>query len=243
MGDAHSAGERRERRTGASSSRQRLIAAAIELIAEHHRGSAPARDVFAFLNPRTVAEHAGLSRGLIYHHWGRPDVEGSDAFDRFLESVTDEIWNRVTAPGELAQLADLLPDELADVVVALADFELTRFLYEDDGTGRATLALALYGIGSRNDLPTSVGRMAELYDRILVKLGREMVPPLTTYDLSFALMALLDGFMLHRESMGDLIRARYRWGRAEGLDGTTEWSLFAIAIEGIVRNMTRPLPG
>jgi AcrR family transcriptional regulator len=193
------------------SSRDRLVEAAIALIREHHRGRSDARDVFAFLNPRSVAERAGVSRGLIYHHWGEADSDGSEAFDRFLSTVTDELWNRVTGPEDLGDLADLLPDELSDVVGALANYELGRFVEEDDGTGRAILALSLYGIGSRADTPESVAKMSKLYESLLPKLGLELLPPLCHDDLAFALMALLDGFVLHLTAMEPLIARRHRW--------------------------------
>ena len=229
------------------SSRDRLVEAAIDLIREHHRAPAAVRDVFAFLNPRSVAERAGVSRGLIYHHWGDVDSDGSEAFDRFLSTVTDELWNRVTAPDDLADMADLLPDELTAVVATLADFELARFVDDEaEGTGRAILALSLYGIGSHADTPVSVGQMAKLYERILVKLRRELVPPLTHEDLAFTLMALLDGFVLHLPAMETVITRRHRWRAveaAEGGESNDEWSLFAVAVESMVLHMTRPVPG
>lgn len=223
--------------------------AAIELIREHHRAPAAARDVFAFLNPRSVAERAGVSRGLIYHHWGEPDADGSDAFDRFLAEVTDELWNRVTVPEDLGDLADLLPDELGEVVSTLANYELSRFVVDDDdGTGRSILALSLYAIGSSADTPVSVARMAKLYERVLPRLGRELRPPLTHEDLAFSLMALLDGFVLHLPAMRHVITRRHRWGSAPAEEassvedaGTGGWTLFAIAVEAIVLNTTRPL--
>lgn len=235
-----------------ASSRDRLVEAAIELIREHHRAPT-AREVFAFLNPRSVAERAGVSRGLIYHHWGDAEADGSEAFDRFLAEVTDEMWTRVTVPEDLADMADLLPDELGSVVVALANYELDRFL-SDDGGVRSILGLSLYAIGSRADLPVSVARMAKLYERVLPRLGREIRPPLTYEDFAFSAMALLDGFLLHFPAMGDVVTRRHRWGSTQTRPGegaaelsgegpdAEQWTLFAIAVEGIALNMTRPLP-
>ena len=231
-----------------ATSRDRLVQAAIELIREHHRTPAAARDVFAFLHPRSVAERAGVSRGLIYHHWGEPDADGSDAFDRFLAEVTDELWSLVTVPEDLAELADLLPDEIGEVVATLANHEIGRFL-DDDGTGRSILALSLYAIGSRADTPVAVERMAKLYGRLLPRLGRELRPPLIHEDLAFSLMALLDGFVLHLPAMDHVITRRHRWGAAPA-EATVPaedaeaggWTLFAIAVEAIVLHATRPLP-
>ena len=227
--------------TRSPTSRERLVSAAIDLIREHHREPVAARDVFAYLHPRSVAERAGVSRGLIYPHWGDPSEDGVDAFDRFLSEVTDELWTLVTVPDDLADLADLLPDELGEVVSTLANYELERFL-GDDGTGRSILALSLYAIGSSADTPVSVAHMAKLYERILPKLGRELRPPLSYDDVAFSLMALLDGFVLHLPAMSHVITRRHQWSSAPEAEGDDGWTLFAIAVEAIVLHMTRPLP-
>ena len=57
-------------------SRQRLVNAAVELTLEHYDAGTGVRDAFAFLTPGAVAARAaraGLSRALIYHHWGRSE--------------------------------------------------------------------------------------------------------------------------------------------------------------------------
>ena len=86
--------------------------------------------------------------------------------------------------------------------------------------------------------------MAKLYERVLPRLGREIRPPLTYEDLAFSAMALLDGFLLHFPSMGHVITRRHRWGSDHGDAAEPgQWTLFAIGIEGVILNATRPLSG
>jgi hypothetical protein len=58
-------------------------------------------------------------------------------------------------------------------------------------------------------------------------------------------MALLDGFVLHLPAMETVITRRHRWQPVAATEGRAddEWSLFAIAVESIVLNMTRPFTG
>ena len=107
-------------------SRARLVDAAVELVIEHHESHRGLREVFAHLTPGAVAERAGLSRALLYHHWGDTEAEGSGAFERFLADVADRLWELPAVPEELEGLADVLPPKLGDVIAILCDHELDR---------------------------------------------------------------------------------------------------------------------
>ncbi len=76
-GGAPSEGERSASR--AELSKERLVDAAVEMVVEHYDGALDLRDVFSYMTPGSVATRAGLSRALLYHHWGDGD-EGVDAF-------------------------------------------------------------------------------------------------------------------------------------------------------------------
>jgi len=235
----------------AGDSRDRLVRAAVELILEHHAETPDPRDVFAFLTPGAVAARAGVSRGLIYHHWGAASGEAgssgeteSEPFSRFLAAVTEQLWLEVAVPEDLADLADLLPDNLSDVVVALSTFEQARLTGPDRALARAILALSLYGVSSPADTGRSVDRLARLYERLFVKLGRETVPPLTTEDVAFTVMCLLDGFTVNEPAMPETVFRRHDWQPAiEPATPDLDWTLIAIAVEAIALRMTRPVEG
>lgn len=231
-------------RRAAGDSRERLTRAAVELILEHHGVDTDPREVFAFLTPGAVAERAGVSRGLIYHHWASPEPGGPEPFTRFLHSVTELLWQEVSLPEDLADLADLLPDNLSDVIAALAEFEMVRLTGPDRASAHAILALALFGVSQPENTGRTVERLAELYRRLLPKVGREPVPPLTEGDLAISLMCLIDGFTLNEPALHEQMYRHLDWEPAvEPETPDLPWTLFAIAVEGIVLRMTRPMRG
>jgi AcrR family transcriptional regulator len=234
--------DREPARVPEEGSRERLISAAVDLALEHHETGAGLRDVFAHLTPGAVAERAGLSRGLIYHHWGDPDAVGSEAFTRFLSAVSDELWARSAVPDDLATLADLLPDNVSDVLLALTDYEQGRFTGRDRATFRASQALVLHGALPEGEAEVVVLRMAALYEALGAKLGLEPVPPLTFVDVAVALMCTFEGFGLFQSVLYDRTVRRLRWTpHHPASTPEPDWSLLAVTVEGIVRNMTRPV--
>lgn len=243
-------GARPTRATEAATSRERLIDAAIELALDHHESYSGARDVFAYMTPGAVAERAGVSRGLIYHHWGDPDVEGETAFTAFLNAVTARLWEMSAAPEDLAAAAELLPDRLSDVLLALVSYEVDRFQGRDRALFAAAQALTVHGVWPRGAPQEVVDRLADLYEALGGKLGLEPVPPLTFADVGFAVMCQLEGFGILQHVLSDMTSRTYDWtphdasgdenGSDEG-EPSAGWPLAAIAIEGIVRNMTRPV--
>lgn len=222
-------------------SRDRLVAAAVELILEHHSDSLDPRAVFSFLTPRSVAERAGLSRGLIYHHWGAGEIDGSEAFSQFLGAVADELWHAVSIPEDLADLAAVLPDNLSDVVATLATVELERLSGAQDALWRTISVLLLYGFGSVESTE-GLDRLSALYRRVLEKLDREPVPPLDERDIAFAVMCLLDGFTLNRPVLAGMVDRVHPWTpTVPPVNGDGGWTLLAIGIESLALNMTRPI--
>jgi AcrR family transcriptional regulator len=223
-------------------SRDRLVRAGIELILEHHRNASDPREVFAFLTPGAVAERAGVSRGLIYHHWSEAGPDGADPFTRFLVSVTEQMWEDVTVPEDLAELADLLPDNISDVISILSSAELDRMSGADREMGRAILVLSMYGIGSAENTERAVDRLEGLYGKIFAKLGIEPVPPLEVRDVALAIMCVLDGFTVNQPALGDVVSRAYDWQpEVPGSGSGNRWTLFGIAVESIALNMTRPI--
>jgi AcrR family transcriptional regulator len=238
--------DRRTERGAASSdataSRDRLVLAAVELAVEHHESGTGLRDVFKYLTPSAVAQRAGLSRGLIYHHWGRGEEDGTDAFARFLAAVSDEVFAAVAAPDDLGVLAGLLPDNLSDVVLALCAFEMARYRGADRGLIKASEALMIHGVWPRRDADIVMDRLVEMYAALGDRLGLEPVPPLQWSDVAYALMSVFEGFFIFGDVFPDLTDRQHRWEPAvPASDPTTRWSLPAIAVEALVQRMTRPV--
>lgn len=223
-------------------SRERLVRAAVELALEHYETGAGLRDVFAYLTPSSVAERAGLSRGLIYHHWGAEGGDGSQAFSRFLTAVSDSIYAESAVPDDLGDLADLLPDNLSDVILALSLHELDRSAGEHRTLFRASQALTIHGAWPEGEAEVVVARLAELYERLAGRLGREPCPPLTYADIAFTLMSIFEGFGMFLNVYPERVLRDYTWAPKVGpSDPDARWTLIAIAIEGAIANMTRPV--
>ena len=222
-------------------SKERLVRAAVQLAVEHHEAGTGLRDVFKYLTPSAVAQRAGLSRGLIYHHWGA-DGDGQDAFARFLTAVSDEVFTAVASPTDLGALAALLPDNVSDLVLALSAFEMDRYHGADRALIKASEALMIHGIWPRQDADAVIDRLVELYTAIGARLGLEPVPPLTWADVAYALMSVFEGFFIFGEVFPDLTDRQHRWRPAvPPSDPDATWSLPAIAVEAMVQRMTRPV--
>jgi len=231
----------------ANDSRTRLVRAAVELAVEHHSSESGLRDVFKYLTPSAVAQRAGLSRGLIYHHWGRSDdagneAEGTDAFARFLGAVSDAVFSAVAAPNDMGALADLLPDNLSDILLALCAFEMDRYRGADRALIKASEALVIHGAWPRQDADMVLDRLVELYTVLGDRLGLEPVPPLRWADVAYALMSVFEGFFIFGEIFPDLTDHEHRWEPVvPPTDAETPWTLPAIDVEAIVQRMTRPV--
>ncbi len=227
----------------AAGSRERLIDAALELVLEHFRGDTDLRDVYDYLTPRAVAQRAGLSRGLIYHYWGGPDGDGSAAVERFLREVSSKLWLRSASTDRLTEAADLIPDRLSDVVLALTAYEMHRITGPDRALTQASQAMTLNGNWPEYDAEEVVGRLTRLYTVLGEKVGREPVPPLTFEDVAVAMSAVLEGFALVHNVHPERVTREFEWTSQvdEPSDPDARWGLFSIVVEGVVANMTRPV--
>lgn len=225
-------------------SRERLLDAAVELVVEHHSPDVAVRDVFSYLTPGAVAERAGLSRGLIYHHWGDPDTDGSAAFTRFLNAVAGALLGDPAVHRDVEALVDLLPDNLSDIITVLTRSEFERASGPDNARTRAGLALTLYGAAPKDQPTESLERLTRLYTRIFDKIGREPVPPLQVQDVVFAIIAVADGMSVNYLAAPERVTRQYEWTPTVPQSfSDAPWTLFAIIAESIALNMTRPVEG
>lgn len=228
---------------GPEGSREKLVAAAVELVAEHFEQGTGLRDVYSYLTPGAVADRAGLSRGLIYHHWGNVDAEAGDAFVSFLQSVSDEMWNALAVPDELTTLIPHLPDNTSDMIRELSDHELSRVTGVEGSLWRAVEMLLLHGVPVPGEsLENDLARLAAFYELALAKVGREVVPPLGPRELANAIACVFEGFSFQVLAQRDRLISRHDWKpETEPETGDPGWTLLAITIESMVLRMTRPI--
>ena len=215
----------------------------MELVLEHFRGDTNLRDVYDYLTPRAVAQRAGLSRGLIYHYWGDPDDDGGAAVERFLADVSAQLWMQSASTTQLTDAAESIPDRLSDVVLALTAYEMGRITGEGRALMQASQAMTLNGNWPDADAEDVVARLTRLYSLLGEKVGREPVPPLTFEDIAVAMSAVLEGFGLIHNVHPERSTREFEWTSRtdEPSDPDARWGLFAIVVEGVVVNMTRPV--
>lgn len=225
----------------ARGSRDRLLAAAVELVIEHYSGATDVREAFKYLTPGAVAARAGLSRALIYHHWDDPE-DGSGSFASFLGEVADRLWGESSSSQDLIDGAALLPDNITDLVLALADYTFERSNDWAAGMVRATQALALHRVVGAVAGEQLVRELGRVYEVLGAKAGMEPVPPLDHEAVGLAVSCIWDGFVLQNNLMPERLGTRHDWTPKVPVDGEDHgWTLFAIAVEGVIHHMMRPV--
>jgi AcrR family transcriptional regulator len=214
----------------------------VELTLEHYETGSGLRGAFAYLTPGAVAARAGLSRALIYHHWGDPDGPDADAFARFLASVAGELWSTSVVPDQLAGIAAELPPSLTDVVRAFSDYELERLTGRELPMVRATQALAIHGLTPAERHGEAMDQLATLYTALGVHLGVEPVPPLEWRDVAFAVSNVIEGHVLISNVSPEWTSRRYDWNPVgEQQVPGDGWTLLGITIEAMLSVMLRPV--
>ncbi len=143
----------------------------------------------------------------------------------------------------LVEAAELIPDRVSDVVLALTAYEMSRITGPGRPLMQASQAMTLNGNWPEHDAQEVVARLTDFYTLLGEKVGREPVPPLSFADIAVAMSALLEGFGLIHNVHPERTTREFQWtGRADrATDPHAKWGLFSIAAEGIVVNMTRPV--
>ena len=180
--------------TRGKDSRNRLLEAGMELLAESSRG-----DLSRVLTTGAVAERAGFHRQTFYLHWGTQ----SEFIDDFIDHVMDP---SVSSQSErLAKLAERMP-ELEDDPAAEVRLRNTETFshWTDDPVHVARMVLwalrakdarvaaklkALYRTNDENT--------AAAYKAIGDQWGIEPRPPFTYESIGLLFNALRDGLLLH----------------------------------------------
>lgn len=214
--------------------RDRIVGAAVDLVLEHAGSDSNLRQVYCYLTPGLVAARAGVSRALIYHYWSAP---GADAFSAFLADVASELWRRSAEPELLAAKFPGTPDHLGHVVGAAS---VSRFVSgEKLALLRAGVVVALAGAIDPADRDDVIERLSATFGRGAERMGMEPVPPLSLDDVAVAVTCVLMGFVLSNEARPERVGRTY----AGGVGGGAERSLLAVALDGVIGGMLRPVQG
>ena len=241
-------------REGRQSTREKLLTAARDMVLERFAGDTSPADALSYLTPAAVAERAQVSRGSLYHYWGdaaerstgdpAASTDAATPFRRFLNELAESLWDTSTGLEDLTLVALSLPPNVSDVVLALTAFEvIRRTAGPAEASWRATLAMTAHHAEVTDEVRASTERMARVYEAMLPRLGLRLRAPLTSTDLAQTLGSLSDGMILNEMFDAGSVTRPIDWDprlRPEGAD--IPWTLYAIAVEGVVWNMTEPVP-
>ncbi len=206
-----------------------------------------------YISPTQVAARAGMSKGMLYHLWGRT---GAKAFDGYVAELARRSLVEVNQPDELRAAIDVARAEGAsfhDAVVALGDDELDTIVNQPERrlSFIQTLSLTAYSgcQAIRKSLHSSAAGtyddLAPFYAHALTVYGRRLRPhpnggrPLTFSDFARAISCLTEGFAAEALYNPDILEADIAW--SVGLRDQP-CSLFAISLLALVDGLTELVP-
>lgn len=187
-----------------------------------------------------VATAAGLTTGAAYRCW-----ENQEAFHHDLAVAAVGRRHRASIASTVEGIRALVDRRAPwrEVVRVGAGTELDTFA--DDKSFVTAIALRACSPydedlerAGRERLETAVASFAELYRTLLELYGRRMRPPFTLHQLTMAIAALSEGFVLQALSGADHPSVE-RDVADEGVG--RDWTLFACAVEAVVDAFTEPV--
>lgn len=138
--------------------RERLLAAASELIFDQFENGMPIGVVFAHITPVAIAERAGVSRGLIYHHWPGDPEQGIAPMDRLITEVLETVFARAEYVEEFEAGAAAISGDIGSTIRWNTDDALREMTGVDTGNAwRVRTILNLCGAPVSSDEPIAVG--------------------------------------------------------------------------------------
>ncbi|CAN5414491.1 hypothetical protein BH10ACT3_BH10ACT3_09310 [soil metagenome] len=231
-------------RSSQASTRAQLLNSARELVLERFRNGVAPHHALAYLTPAAVAQHAGLSRGTIYHYWGGHESTSDDRpFERFLAEVAEMLWEESVDIEDLDLLSSLLPDNMSDLILELTAFEIARLSAGDGAVMfRASATMALHGVDLSRHFAVSIDQLAVLYQVGLARLGRKVRAPLETRDVAQTVASLTAGTLLNDLFDPGSAARSINWTPSVPQTSSDKvWTLFAIAVEAVLLNMSEPI--
>lgn len=206
-----------------------------------------------YISPTQVAARAGMSKGMLYHIWGRT---GAKAFDGYVAELARRSLVEVNQPDELRAAIDVAHAQGAsfhDAVVALGDDELDSIVNHPERrlSFIQTLSLTAYS-GSqaiRDSLHSSAAGtyddLAPFYAHTLAVYGRRLRTvnaagrPLTMVDFARAISCLTEGFAAEALYNPEVLTADIAW--IVGLRDQP-CSLYSISLLALVDGLTELTP-
>ena len=187
--------------------RRQLVDTGIELVMRQRF-----QDVLASVDTRSITEAAGVTTGSFFHHFANRGQFADAVAERF-----EELW-RDTIDGLLVDIEGVATEDEVDVraLVRRRDWgkiaaqEVQGYLFhllwvarhrpvsEEDGATGADVLQRSYEYLLEAVMPA--------YQRMVVAMGREMMPPFDERDLAITMNALVDGIQMCQRVHPDLVR-------------------------------------
>jgi AcrR family transcriptional regulator len=233
---------------------ERMLDAGMQLMREHFADAENTVGIgHLYISPTQVAARAGMSKGMLYHIWGRA---GSKAFDNFVADLAERALIETNQPEELRAGVDTILEQGAnfhDAVVLLGDEELDSLVNDPERrlSFIQTLSLTAYSgcqairdalrsstASTYDDLATFYAYTMHIYGRRLrtvVGPGR----PFNIDDFARAIACLTEGFAAEALYYPEMLDGDIAWSV-----GLTEQpcSLFAISLMALADGLTELVP-
>lgn len=208
---------------------------------------------FQFVSPTQIAARAGMSKGMLYHIWGR---DGRKAFDDYVAELAERVLVQYSLPDELIRAARSIFDTGANwqqAIVLMSDFELHSQVHDPDRRRQFVQSLSLcayadclpVGASLRHSAGESYEQLAVFYEFALglyrLRLVNHDGPgrQLSYVDLARMLSCTVEGFAVEALHSPDVMKADIAWIAG---DTPQPCSLFAIAMQSLVLAVTEPIP-
>jgi AcrR family transcriptional regulator len=232
---------------------ERLLEAGMQLMREHFADAENNLGVgHLYLSPTKLAARAGMSKGMLYHIWGR---NGAKPFDSYVAELARRSLTEVNQPDELRAAIDVVHAQGAsfhDAVVALGDDELDSMVNHPERRLSFIQALSLTAYSgcqairdSLRSASSAYDDLAPFYSHTLAIYGRRLRTvnaagrPLTNVDFARAISCLTEGFAAEALYDPDILEADIAW--TVGLRDQP-CSIYAISLLALVDGLTELVP-
>lgn len=226
----------------------------MQLLREHYeRAEETLGAGFQFVSPTEVARRSGISKGMLYHIWGR---DGRPAFDAFVADLAERALEPLVKPEHFRRGSDDLHQTgttLTEATLAMGDAELPALLADDERRLAfvQTLSFAAYAGCQpiRDALSSSRARshqaLAPVYEYVFTMYGRRIRRSdgpgraLDYVDLARIISMLTDGFAMTALHTPEVLAADLAWAAGEC---EAPHSAFSIALLALIDGLTEPIP-
>lgn len=233
---------------------QLLIDAGLELMREHYDDSENTLGAgFQFISPTQVAGRAGMSKGMLYHIWGR---DGGRAFDNYVAELAERVLDPLVKPDVLRHAIHALFERglsFPEATAAMGDFELGSIVSDADRRTAYVQTLSLTAYAGcrviRDALDASSQRsyeqLAEFYDFAFGIYGRRIRRhdsrgrSMTTVDFARAVSCLVEGFAAEALHSPQVLEPEIAWTVGRQHEPS---SLLAISLMSLVDGLTEEIP-